>query len=184
MDLHITVKLKSEFEVWKAIFDRDKFGRAGLCDESKTMVAKVDEKTAMIALFGKNTCVDRLFLYLNAILATVTDPDVIFKYIEVATKCSQFKEVERVTRESIYDPAKVKDFLMGQQLQDPRPLINVCDKHGFLDDLVRYLYASDRMKVIEQYVLEENPKNLPVVAGSLVDLGVEEGVIAGPEVAD
>ena len=131
---------------------------------------------AMIALF-ENTCVDRLFLYLNAILATVTDPDVIFKYIEVATKCSQFKEVERVTRESIYDPAKVKDFLMGQQLQDPRPLINVCDKHGFLDDLVRYLYASDRMKVIEQYVLEENPKNLPVVAGSLVDLGVEEGVI-------
>ena len=54
----------------------------------------------MIALFEKFKCNDGLFFYLGSILATVTDPEVTFKYIEAATKCNQFKEVERVTRES------------------------------------------------------------------------------------
>ena len=132
----------------------------------------------MIALFEKNKCVDGLFFYLGSILATVTDPDVIFKYIEAATKCSQFKEVERVTREvANYDPVKVKDFLKDQQLQDPRPLINVCDKHGFVDELVKYFHGANQMKFIEQYALKVNPNSIPVVAGTLMDLDANEDFI-------
>ena len=54
---------------------------------------------------------------------------------------NQFREVERVCRDSkVYDPEKVKDFLMEAKLQDPRPLIHVCDRHGFVPELTTYLY--------------------------------------------
>ena len=132
----------------------------------------------MIALFEKFKCVDGLFFYLGSILATVTDPEVTFKYIEAATKCNQFKEVERVTRESMnYDAEKVRDFLKDSKLQDPRPLINVCDKHGFVDELVKYFHGNNQMKFIEQYALKVNPNNVPVVAGTLMDLDANEDFI-------
>lgn len=51
MNLMITAHLKQSFENWKKLFDNDS-ARAGFCDESKTMVGKVDDKTALIALFG------------------------------------------------------------------------------------------------------------------------------------
>ena len=51
MNLMVTVHLKQSFENWKELFDNDS-ARAEFCDESKTMVGKVDDKTALIALFG------------------------------------------------------------------------------------------------------------------------------------
>ena len=132
----------------------------------------------MIALFEKFKCNDGLFFYLGSILATVTDPAVTFKYIQAATKCNQFKEVERVTRESPnYDAKQVKDFLKDAKLQDPRPLINVCDKHNFVDELVKYFHANNQMKFIEQYALKVNPNNVPIVAGTLMDLDANEDFI-------
>ena len=50
MDLMITAHLKSSYDRWKTLFDGDS-ERAEYCDESKTMVGKVDEKTALIVLF-------------------------------------------------------------------------------------------------------------------------------------
>lgn len=52
MDLMITTHLKRSFDDWKELFDNDTSVRAEYCDESKTMVGKVDDKTALIALFG------------------------------------------------------------------------------------------------------------------------------------
>ena len=52
MDLMITAHLKQSFDNWKKLFDDDDTVRAEYCDESKTMVGKVDDKTALIALFG------------------------------------------------------------------------------------------------------------------------------------
>ena len=51
MNLMITAHLKQSFDSWKEIFDNDS-GRAEFCDESKTMVGRVDDKTALIVLFG------------------------------------------------------------------------------------------------------------------------------------
>jgi len=51
MNLMITAHLKQSFDSWKELFDNDS-ARAEFCDESKTMVGKVDDKTALIALFG------------------------------------------------------------------------------------------------------------------------------------
>lgn len=43
--------------------------------------------------------------------------------------------MERETRESsVYPPEKVKNFLMEAKLPDARPLINVCDRSGVLQE--------------------------------------------------
>lgn len=58
-----------------------------------------------------------------------------------------------MTRESnFYDPEKTKNFLMEAKLPDARPLINVCDRFGFVPDLTHYLYSNNMLRYIEGYV--------------------------------
>lgn len=40
---------------------------------------------------------------------------------------------------------------------DPRPLINVCDKHDMVEELTQYLHAKNMMKYIEVYVQKVTP---------------------------
>lgn len=94
-----------------------------------------------------------MVLILISCHACSEDPDIHFKYIEAAAKTGQIKEVERVTRESnFYDAEKTKNFLMEAKLPDARPLINVCDRFGFVPDLTHYLYTSNMLRYIEGYV--------------------------------
>jgi hydrogenase maturation factor len=51
MNVLVTAHLKQSYEIWKKLFDDDT-ARAEFCDESRTMVGKVDDKTALVALFG------------------------------------------------------------------------------------------------------------------------------------
>ena len=82
-------------------------------------------------------------------------------------------------RESQYYPAeKVKDFLKQEtKLVDPRPLINVCDKHDMVEELTQYLHGKNMMKYIEVYVQKVNPFRTPQVVGALIDAGCEESQI-------
>lgn len=41
---------------------------------------------------------------------------------------------------------------MEAKLPDARPLINVCDRFGFVPDLTHYLYTSNMLRYIEGYV--------------------------------
>jgi Region in Clathrin and VPS len=62
-----------------------------------------------------------LFYYLGGIVNFSQEALVHFKYIEAAAKMQQFKEVERVCRDStVYNPEQVKKFLMDAKLPDPR----------------------------------------------------------------
>lgn len=100
--------------------------------------------TSVILLFQSS----HLFIFLFS-----EDPEIHFKYIEAAAKTGQLKEVERVTRESnFYDAEKTKNFLMEAKLPDARPLINVCDRFGFVPDLTHYLYVNNMLRYIEGYV--------------------------------
>ncbi|KAJ8446184.1 hypothetical protein Cgig2_015955 [Carnegiea gigantea] len=118
-------------------------------------------------------------LYLQALKVT-EDPEIHFKYIESAAKTGQIKEVERVTRESnFYDPEKTKNFLMEAKLPDARPLINVCDRFGFVPDLTHYLYRNNMLRYIEGYVQKVNPSNAPQVVGQLLDDECPEDFIKG-----
>jgi clathrin heavy chain len=126
----------------------------------------------MFESFGSN---DGTFWFLGAILAQSTDPEVHFKYIQAASRVGNMHEVERVCRESTcYDPLQVKDFLKESKLADPRPLIYVCDLHGYVAELSEYLYKNQLMKYIEVYVTKVNPTNCPTVIGTLIDLDCSE----------
>ena len=71
----------------------------------------------------------------------------------------------------------VKDFLKSEKLPDPRPLIYVCDLHGYIEELTTYLHANQLMKYIEVYVTKVNPLNCPKVVGALLDLDSSEDFV-------
>ena len=50
MNVLVTAHLKQSYDAWKKIFDADT-ARAEFCDEGRTMVGRVDDNTALIALF-------------------------------------------------------------------------------------------------------------------------------------
>ncbi|KAF7151470.1 hypothetical protein RHSIM_Rhsim02G0063300 [Rhododendron simsii] len=90
---------------------------------------------------------------LKDLLSSSEDPEIHFKYIKAAAKAGQIEEDERVTRESnFYDPKKTKNFLMKANLRNAQPLINVCDRFGFVPDLTHYLYSNNMFSYIEGYV--------------------------------
>ena len=100
------------------------------------------------------------------------------KYIEAAAKMQQFKEVERVCRDStVYDPLEVKKFLMDAKLPDPRPLIHVCDRFDFVDEMTVYLYSNNLLKYIEVYAVKVSPQKTPMVIGKLLDLDCPEDFV-------
>ncbi|KAH0891067.1 hypothetical protein HID58_053496 [Brassica napus] len=74
---------------------------------------------------------------------------------------------------------KTKNFLMEAKLPDARPLINVCDRFGFVPDLTHYLYTNNMLRYIEGYVQKVNPGNAPLVVGQLLDDECPEDFIKG-----
>eukprot|EP00923_Selenidium_pygospionis_P028308 GHVN01050942.1.p1 GENE.GHVN01050942.1~~GHVN01050942.1.p1 ORF type:complete len:1744 (+),score=313.50 GHVN01050942.1:122-5353(+) len=131
-----------------------------------------------IQMFESQGAWEGLFYYLGALLATSEDPEVHFKYIEAAAKLNHMQEVDRVCRTSTkYDPVRVKEFLKSAKLTDPRPLIHVCDQHGFVGELVEYLYRQSLIKYIEVYVTRQSPHQTPAVIGTLLDLDGSEDFI-------
>jgi clathrin heavy chain len=132
----------------------------------------------LIELFEKYRTAEGLYYYLGSIVNLSEDPDVHFKYIEAATKMSQFTEVQRICRDSnFYNPEKVKNFLKEARLTEQLPLIIVCDRFNFIHDLVLYLYQSQQFKSIEIYVQQVNPARTPAVIGGLLDVDCDESII-------
>ena len=66
MDVHIIIKLKSSFEAWHKLFENDADRRSQICDESRTLVGKANEKTAIVTVFGVN---------MEAMAAMMADPE-------------------------------------------------------------------------------------------------------------
>ena len=132
----------------------------------------------LIALFEKYRSYDGLYYYLGAVLNFSDNKLVPFKYIEAATKMGQIDTVIKVCRESsAYDPVQVKDFLLNEKLSDPRPLIHVCDRYEYIDELTTFLYNNKFQKHIEVYVQKVSPQKTPMVVGRLLDLDCDEEFI-------
>ena len=135
---------------------------------------KIDTKKSIQVLeaFGTN---EGLLFFLCNVLPLTDDPDIYFKYIEACARLGNFKEVERVIKETtFYNPEKVRDFLKEGKFADPRPLIYLCDMHGYIEDLTRYLYTTKQLKCIEIYLFKVNSSASPKVLGTLLDLDCDE----------
>lgn len=119
-----------------------------------------------------------MYYYLASLVNLTEDKDVVFKYIQAATKMGQYKEVERVVKENnVYDPEKVKNFLKDAQLPDQMPLVIVSDRFNYIHDLILYLYKSQNFKFIEVYVQQVNPAKTAQVVAALLDVDCDEKVI-------
>ena len=66
MDVHVVVKLKSSYEAWHELFVNDADNRTKICDESKTLVGKADDSTALVTLFDVD---------MEAMGAMMSDPE-------------------------------------------------------------------------------------------------------------
>jgi clathrin heavy chain len=132
----------------------------------------------LIQLFEDFKCWEGIFFYLGNVVNFSQNATVHKKYIESAAKMGNFKEVERVCRDStVYDAAEVKQFLIEAKLPDPRPLIHVCDRHDYVDELTAYLHTNNLQKYIEVYVTKVSPQKTPQVVGKLLDLETNEDFI-------
>jgi len=132
----------------------------------------------LIDLFEKYKTAEGLFYFLGSIVNVTEDPEVVFKYVEAATKMGQIREVERICRDnSVYNPEKVKNFLKEAKLSEMLPLMVVCDRFNFVHDLVLYLYQHQQFKSIEIYVQQVNPSRTPGVIGGLLDVDCDENII-------
>jgi len=132
----------------------------------------------LIKMFEDFKATEGLFYYLGGIVNISQLPVVHKKYIEAAARMGNFKEVERVCRDStVYDAVEVKQFLMEAKLADPRPLIQVCDKHDFIEEMTQYLFTNSLQKYIEVYVQKVSPQKTPQVIGKLLDLEASEDYI-------
>jgi len=132
----------------------------------------------VVELFETFKSYEGLFFFLGSIVNTSEDKTVHNKYIEAAAKTGQFREVERMVKESNhYDPVVVRDFLKEAKLADQLPLIIVCDRYDFVDDLTRFLYTNNMSRYIEGYCQRINPLNTGTVVGALIDIGCNEDYI-------
>ncbi|KAF8428163.1 armadillo-type protein [Tirmania nivea] len=132
----------------------------------------------LIELFESYKTSEGLFYYLGSIVNLSEDSEVVFKYIQAATKMQKFGEVERICRDNnFYNPEKVKNFLKEAKLSEQMPLVLVCDRFNFTHDLVLYLYQNQLWQPIEAYVQRINPSRTPAVIGGLLDVDCDETVI-------
>ena len=133
----------------------------------------------LIELFEDNQCWNGLFLYLQNIVNFTQDSTVVYKYIVAASECGQFNEIREIcARNEVYDAEQIKTFLLeSPKIKDPRALIHVCDKHGFVEELTHYLYSNQLYQFIEVYVLKMNQAATPKVIASLLDLNAPEDQI-------
>lgn len=138
---------------------------------------KIDAKKSIQVLesFGVN---DGLLHFLCNVLPHTDDSEIYFKYIETCARLNRFTDVEKVIKEtSYYDPVRVRDFLMEGKFADPRPLIYLCDMHGFIEDLTKYLFQTKQQKCIEIYLFKVNSSASPKVLGTLLNLDCDENYI-------
>ena len=74
-------------------------------------------------------------------------------------------------------PRKIITDKTGTQNKITSPLINVCDRHGMVPDLVAFLYAQGLLRYIEGYAQKVSPAKTPLVVGALLDAGAPDDFI-------
>jgi len=175
-----SMSAETSLECLKELLGRNMRGTIQIVTQ---VAAKYNESigaAALCTMFEEFKCYEGMFMYLGQIVNLSTDPLVHYNYIVAAAKTQQYKEVERVCRDStVFDAGEVKKFLMEAKLPDPRPLIHVCDRYDFVDEMTAYLYGNNANKYIEVYCQKVSPAKTPIVIGKLLDLDCNEDFIRG-----
>jgi len=171
LEFFATLSSEDAYTCLEVLLRSNPRGNLQICVDIATQSFDAMGAQKVLKLFGGLKIPEALFLLLQGIVPQSDDPDLHFASIEESIKLGQFAEAERLTRESEhYNPEKVKTFLMSVKARDPRPLINVCDRFGYVEELVKFMVKNGQIKFVEGYVTRVNPKRCPVVCGVLLDL--------------
>lgn len=147
------LNVESSLDIIKELLGRNIRQNLQLVVQIATKYSSKLGEDALITLFEDFKSFEGLYYYLSSIVALVH-----FKCIKAAAEMQQFKEVERVCRDStVFDPQEVKVLLMEAKLPDPRPRIHVCDRFDFVEKTTGYLYSNNLTNYIEVYVLKVSP---------------------------
>jgi len=115
-----SVSRESSLEILKELLSRNIRQNLPIVVQVAIKYAEPLGPDALIKLFEDFKSYEGLFHFLGAVVNFSQVPLVHFKYIEAAARMQQFKEVERVCRDStVYEPEAVKKFLMDAKLPDP-----------------------------------------------------------------
>jgi len=172
------LSVEDSVECLKEMLRANKNQNIPICVQIAVKYSALITPAPLIALFESFKAYDAIFLYLRQIIAASTDPEVHFKYIEAASRTNNLQEVERIVRESnCYEPLRVKEYLKDAKLSDQIPLIIVCDRFNFVEDLTHYLYKNNHTRYIEVYVQKVNSQQTPAVVGALLDVDCNEDFI-------
>jgi len=96
--VNLEVHLKKGYEPWTKLFDEDAKNRAAICDESRTTVAKVSEKLAIVILHGVRLAKFNAFVQ-NKDFAKMVKPYV-EKHVPTVTLTLTMRERERERRKA------------------------------------------------------------------------------------
>jgi clathrin heavy chain len=84
-----------------------------VCVQIATKYSEQLGPSNLIHLFEEFQTEEGLYYYLGSVVNFTQDSEVHFKYIQAAVKTGQFREVERICRESnAYDAERIKNYLM------------------------------------------------------------------------
>jgi clathrin heavy chain len=132
----------------------------------------------LIKLFEVNRSHQGLYFFINRIVNSVDDKEIMFKYIQAGVITNNFTEVQRVIKDyNNFDPERVLEFFLENKLVDTRPIILLCDKFDYIEKLTLYLYKNKQTKVLENYLFGLRPHQTPRVLGTLLDEDCDEGYI-------
>jgi len=133
---------------------------------------------SILNLFNQARASEAIYYFLAQVVTTCTDPDIHFRYIEAAARIQDYNEVERMCRDSQYlQPERVRDFLIQADLPDRIPIIVLCDRFAFIEDLTRFLYKKGATREIENFVQKFNPSMAGRVIGALIDIEAQSSYI-------
>ncbi len=136
---------------------------------------------ALIEMFEEFSCYEGIYLYTASFVTQSKDSKVVYKCIEACVKVADripnaLKFVISIVRQHEYFDAKeVKDLLIDANLKkDPRPLIYLCNKYNYVDELTEYLWKNGLFKYVEVFVQRMSPDKTPIVVGTLLHLNAPE----------
>lgn len=162
----------------KALMDNNLQGNLQIVVQVTTKFSDLIGASTLIKLFEDYNATEGLYYYLASLVNLSEDKDVVYKYIEAAAKTKQYNEIERIVRSNnVFDPERVKNFLKDANLEDQLPFVIVCDRFGFVHEMILHLYKSQNLKFIETYVQQVNPAKTSEVVGALLDMDCEEKFI-------
>lgn len=162
----------------KTLLDHNMQANLQIVIQVATKFSDLIGSSVLIKLFEDYKATEGLYYYLASLVNLTEEKDVVYKYIEAAAKTNQVKEIERIVRDNnVFDPERVKNFLKDANLQDQLPFVIVCDRFGFVHEMVLHLYKTQNLKFIETYVQQVNPPKTPEVIGALLDMDCDEQFI-------